>query len=91
MDSARSTSRASAADLPTPSEVITENPELSLSSLPSRDWEVDVRGLIPTKRWLSNYGLKKNRLDMFHIMPQIGFKHMDGECTLLLCVIRQSL
>ena len=56
---------------------MTDNPELSLERSPSKDWELDIRPLISTKKWLHNYGLKKNRLDMFHILPQIGFKHSD--------------
>lgn len=57
-----------------------ENPEISLKAMPSKDWEIDVKSLSSSRLWLQNYGLKKNRLDMHHILPQIGFKHSDGEC-----------
>lgn len=60
------------------------NPELSLAMTPTKEWETDVRALISTKKWLSIYGLKKNRLDMFHIMPQIGFKHSEGKTIYIL-------
>ena len=73
------TAESTASELPESVPEVRENPELSVSSSPSRDWELDVRALINTNKWLSNYGLKKNRLDMFHIMPQIGFKQSDGE------------
>ena len=55
------------------------NPEISIKAQPSRLWEIDVRCLVSTKKWLCNYGLKKNRLKMFHIMPQIGFRQSDGK------------
>ena len=60
------------------SDDVISDPEISMAKTPSKDWEMDVRGLISTKKWLQNYGLKKNRLDMRHILPQIGFKHADG-------------
>ena len=59
-------------------EAISYDNEISLASAPSRDWEIDVRGMVSTKKWLQIYGLKKNRLDMFHILPQIGFRHSEG-------------
>ena len=57
----------------------TTNREIDLRLEPTKDWEVDVRGLVSTKKWLQNYGLKKNRLSMYHLLPQIGFKHADGK------------
>ena len=59
-------------------EAISYDKEVSLAMTPSRNWELDVRGMVSTKKWLQNYGLKKNRLDMFHILPQIGFRHSEG-------------
>ena len=55
-----------------------ENPEICIHKLPSKSWEVDVRGQISTKKWLQTYGLKKNRLDMDHLLPMLGFRHADG-------------
>ena len=60
-------------------EKVKYNPELSLTTNPTRDWEIDVRGLINTKKWLQTYGLKRNRLDLHHLMPKLGFKHCDGK------------
>ncbi|XP_074651656.1 von Willebrand factor A domain-containing protein 3B-like [Tubulanus polymorphus] len=60
--------------------------ELVNADLPpkkSRVWELDVRALISSKKWLQNYGLKRNRLDLYHILPQIGFKHNDDFDLLL--------
>ena len=65
-----------------PTEIITSeedyNPEVSLKKTPSKDWELDVRPMISTKKWLLNYGLKKNKLSLFHLLPAIGFKLSDG-------------
>ena len=44
-----------------------------------KTWEPDVRALISTKKWLSTYGLKKNRLTVDQILATVGFKHSDGE------------
>ena len=41
-------------------------------------WQLDVRPLVSTKKWLSNYGLKKNKLDIVSLMEAIGFKKRDG-------------
>jgi len=41
-------------------------------------WELDVRGQVSTKKWLSNYGLKKNKLDIKSLMQAVGFKKRDG-------------
>ncbi|ESO98870.1 hypothetical protein LOTGIDRAFT_114133, partial [Lottia gigantea] len=46
-------------------------------------WELDVSPLISTKSWLKNYGLKKNKLNMYHILPTIGFKLSDDYDTTL--------
>ena len=59
----------------------TYNPEISLATNPTKNWEIDVRGLISTKKWLQTYGLKRNRLDLHHLMPKLGFKHSDGKCN----------
>ncbi|XP_033631480.1 von Willebrand factor A domain-containing protein 3B-like isoform X2 [Asterias rubens] len=42
-----------------------------------KTWEPDVKTMISTKKWLSTYGLKKNRLTMDQILATIGFKHSD--------------
>ncbi len=60
------------------------NKEIDIKQQPSKEWEVDVRGLVSTRKWLQNYGLKKNRLSMYHLLPQIGFKHADSEYYLAL-------
>ena len=57
--------------------------EISIQTQPSKEWELDVRGLVSTKKWLQNYGLKKNRMDIHNILPQIGFKHSDGKHLLI--------
>ena len=44
-----------------------------------KTWEPDVKTMISTKKWLSTYGLKKNRLTMDQILATIGFKHSDGK------------
>jgi hypothetical protein len=59
------------------------DPDISMRKKPSRVWELDVRPLISTKKWLMNYGLKRNRLDLYHILPQIGFKHAEGRFVYL--------
>ncbi|CAD5114251.1 DgyrCDS3392 [Dimorphilus gyrociliatus] len=53
------------------------DPEISIDRVPPKEWEVDVKGLVSTRKWLSNYGLKRNRLDMHHLLPLIGFRHSD--------------
>lgn len=58
------------------------DPEVSAKKTPAKDWELDVKSLISSKKWLQNYGLKKNRLTFFQILPVIGFKHSDGICLL---------
>ena len=60
------------------------DPEISLKKNPPKQWELDVRALISTKKWLQNYGLKKNKLDIKHLLPTIGFKHCDGKFLSLL-------
>lgn len=62
----------------TPNELVKYNPEISMKMSPPKHWEVDVKGLVSTEKWLQNYGLKRNRLDMFHLLPLLGFKHSDG-------------
>lgn len=59
-----------------PSEEVL-NPELSTKKAPPKEWELDVRALISSKKWLMNYGLKRNRLDLRNVMPLLGFKHSD--------------
>lgn len=62
-----------------PTKVVSENPEISVQTSPSKQWEIDVRGQISTRKWLATYGLKKNRLDMHHLLPVIGFRHANGD------------
>lgn len=64
------------------------DPEVSAKKTPAKDWELDVKSLISSKKWLQNYGLKKNRLTFFQILPVIGFKHSDGTC---ICLLNNSL
>ncbi|XP_071086987.1 von Willebrand factor A domain-containing protein 3B-like [Haliotis cracherodii] len=40
-------------------------------------WELDVKPLTSSKKWLKSYGLKKNRLTLNHILPAIGFQLND--------------
>lgn len=63
----------------TPSSVIVKseedyNPEVSIKKTPSKEWELDVRALISTRKWLLNYGLNKNKLTIQQILPVIGFR-----------------
>ena len=59
--------------------------DLNFSSLPSstrvspKEWEPEVKLLISSRKWLQTYGLKKNKLDLISIIPQIGFKHSSGK------------
>ena len=55
------------------------NPAVSEKKTQSNDWELDVRSLISSKKWLQNYGLKKNKMTMHQLLPTIGFKHSDGK------------
>ncbi len=59
--------------------------QMSSDLAPTRDWDADVRVMISTKKWLERYGLKKNKLDMFHILPQIGFRVSEGQRKELIC------
>lgn len=75
----------------TPSSVIVKsdedyNPEVSIKKTPSQEWELDVRPLISTKKWLQNYGLHKNKLSLPQILAVIGFKMSEGRkyCELFL-------
>ena len=52
---------------------------LGTCSLFRNRWELDVRGLVSTKKWLANYGLKRNKLDMKSLMEAVGFKKRDGK------------
>ena len=66
-------------------DLIKYNPEISMKVSPPKHWELDVKGLVSTEKWLQNYGLKRNRLDMFHLLPTLGFKHSDGKYVDYLC------
>ena len=57
--------------------------EINVQTTPTKQWEVDVRPQVSTRKWLQNYGLRKLRLQMDQILPSIGFKLCDGQC---LCV-----
>lgn len=72
----------------TPSSVIVKsnedyNPEVSVKKTPSQEWELDVRPLISTRKWLLNYGLHKNKLTMGQLLPAIGFKMSEGNSMFL--------
>ena len=64
------------ADIETPEE-LRINPDLQDTT--PKEWELDVRGLISSEKWLKVYGLQRNRLGMSYLLPQMGFKHSDGE------------
>ncbi|XP_072040207.1 von Willebrand factor A domain-containing protein 3B-like isoform X2 [Amphiura filiformis] len=58
------------------------NPEdiqsvIKLKPQPKQTWEPDVKSMISTKKWLSTYGLRRNRLSLDQILGSIGFKHSD--------------
>ncbi|XP_076807901.1 von Willebrand factor A domain-containing protein 3B-like isoform X2 [Clavelina lepadiformis] len=40
-------------------------------------WELDVKPLISSIKWLQVHGLKRNRLTMQQILSSIGFKHAE--------------
>ena len=60
------------------------NPEVSPKKTQSKDWELDVRALISSRKWLQNYGLKRNRLTLYQILPVIGFRLADGKCYIII-------
>nr|XP_039272786.1 von Willebrand factor A domain-containing protein 3B-like isoform X1 [Styela clava] len=41
-------------------------------------FELDVKPLISSSRWLQLHGLKRNRLKLHQILSRIGFKHTDS-------------
>jgi len=47
------------------------------------NWELDVKPLISSTRWLQVHGLKRNRLTMAQILSAIGFKHSEGMAKLI--------
>lgn len=51
--------------------------EINLQKAPPKEWEVDVRPQVSTRKWLQNYGLRKARLHIDQILPAIGFKLSD--------------
>lgn len=54
------------------------NPEISRDRSCARKWDHDVSPLVSSKKWLQNYGLKKNKLAIDQILPSIGFRASDG-------------
>nr|XP_054754634.1 von Willebrand factor A domain-containing protein 3B-like [Lytechinus pictus] len=50
---------------------------IKLKPPPKTTWEPDVRAMISAKKWLSTYGLKRNRLKLDQILGTIGFRHSD--------------
>nr|KAG5692191.1 hypothetical protein BaRGS_008737 [Batillaria attramentaria] len=48
-----------------------------MQTSPPKEWEVDVRPQVSSRKWLQNYGLRKARLHMDQILPAIGFKLSD--------------
>ena len=55
---------------------------IKLKPQPKQTWEPDVKAMISTKKWLSTYGLRRNRLTLDQILGSIGFKHSDGKIIL---------
>lgn len=55
------------------------NADVNLKDSPSKDWDPDVSALITSTKWLSTFGLQKNRLDFNSLLSTIGFKHSDGK------------
>ena len=53
------------------------NPEVSLQKTPAQTWEMDVRSLVNSKKWLSQYGLRRSKLTLYQVLPVIGFKVSD--------------
>ncbi|CAH1267973.1 VWA3A [Branchiostoma lanceolatum] len=51
--------------------------KVAIPTPPKSTWELDVTPAISTQKWLTMYGLKKNKLSMGQILPAIGFKHSD--------------
>ncbi|KAI8508392.1 von Willebrand factor type A domain, partial [Branchiostoma belcheri] len=51
--------------------------KVAIPTPPKATWELDVTPAISTQKWLTMYGLKKNKLSMGQILPAIGFKHSD--------------
>lgn len=41
------------------------------------EWEIDVKPLVATKKWLASHGLQKNKLDLYNILPRIGFPRSE--------------
>lgn len=54
------------------------NPEVSVRTDPTRQWDQSVSELVSTKKWLQLYGLKRSRLDLESLIRQIAFRHSDG-------------
>lgn len=57
------------------------NPEVSLQKTPAQTWEMDVRSLVNSKKWLSQYGLRRSKLTLYQVLPVIGFKVSDGKSS----------
>ncbi|VDH98103.1 Hypothetical predicted protein [Mytilus galloprovincialis] len=53
------------------------NPEVSLQKTPTQTWEMDVRSLVNSKKWISQYGLRRSKLTLYQVLPVIGFKVSD--------------
>ena len=50
-----------------------------------KNCDADVSCLVSSEQWLKIYGLKTAKLDMNHLLRQIGFRHFDGKrfCVLI--------
>ncbi|XP_060119469.1 von Willebrand factor A domain-containing protein 3B-like [Heteronotia binoei] len=46
-------------------------------------WDVDVRPLISSTKWLQLHGLKRNKLSFSQILSQIGFQHREDYVSIL--------
>ncbi|XP_010221936.1 PREDICTED: von Willebrand factor A domain-containing protein 3B [Tinamus guttatus] len=46
-------------------------------------WGLDVQPLISSSKWLQLHGLKRNKLSLSQILPQIGFQHREDYVSTL--------
>lgn len=43
-----------------------------------RQFSSEVTDMVSTRKWLQANGLRKQKLNLFHLLPKIGFKLSDG-------------
>lgn len=53
--------------------------DVSCQRQSTKKWDTDVGQLMSSEQWLKIYGLKTAKLDMNHLLRQIGFRHSDGK------------